>query len=317
MPTPRADRLLERIEGLTAQPDDEPGVAVSVTRGADVVARRHVGLASLAHRVPIGPRTRFHIVSVSKTFMAAAVLVLAARGALGLDDDVRRHLPELPADVSPGGALTIRHLLSMTSGLRDVLEIERLRGVWGTAPSRTRDLLDLARRITGVSAPPGAQYMYANVNALLLDELVARASGMPAEAFRRAVLYEPLGLVDTAARPHEGLVVPDLAEPYVPDGAGGWSRATDLLGIAADTLTTSPEDLTRWVLALRVGRGRRHRRDRGHGRADAVARRHAHPLWPRPGGAALPRADRALPQRELSPATRPISPMFPSATWAW
>jgi hypothetical protein len=172
---------------------------------------------------------------------------------LRLDDDVRRHLPELAPDVSPGGTLTIRHLLSMTSGFRDVLEIERLRGVWDTAASRTRDLLDLARRITGVSAPPGAQYMYANVNVLLLDELVARVSGMSAEAFRRAVLYEPLGLVDTAARPHEGLVVPDLAEPYVPDGACGWSRATNLLGIAADPLTTSPEDLTRWVLALRAG----------------------------------------------------------------
>ena len=253
MPTPRADRLLERIEGLTAQRDDEPGVAVSVIRGADVVARRHVGLASLPHRVPIGPRTRFHIVSVSKTFMAAAVLVLAARGALRLDDDVRRYLPELPPDVSPGGALTVRHLLSMTSGLRDVLEIERLRGVWSTAPSRTRDLLELARRITSLSAPAGAQYMYGNVNVLLLDELVARVSGMSSEAFRRAVLYEPLGLVDTAARPHEGLVAPDLAEPYVPDGAGGWLRATDLLGIAADTLTTSAEDLARWVLALRAG----------------------------------------------------------------
>src|SRR5882672_9482040 len=134
MPTLRTDRLLERIEGLTAQRDDEPGVAVSVIRGDDVVARRQVGLASLPHRVPIGPRTRFHIVSVSKTFMAAAVLVLAARGALRLDDDVRRHLPELAPDVSPGGMLTIRHLLSMTSGFRDVLEIERLRGVWDTAP---------------------------------------------------------------------------------------------------------------------------------------------------------------------------------------
>src|ERR1700675_4948790 len=204
MSTLRADRLLERIDGLTAQRDDEPGVAVSVTRGADVIPRRHVGLASLSHRVPIGPRTRFHIVSVSKTFMAAAVLVLAARGALHLDDDVRRHLPELPPDISPGGALSIRHLLSMTSGLRDVLEIERLRGVWDTAPSRTRDLLDLAQRITGVSAPPGAQYLYGNVNVLLLDELVARVSGMSAEAFRRAVLYEPLGLVDTAGPPPRG-----------------------------------------------------------------------------------------------------------------
>src|SRR6185436_12564816 len=101
MPTTHADRLLERIEGLTAQRGDEPGVAVLVTRGAHVIARRHVGLASLAHRVPIGPRTRFHIVSVSKTFLAAAVLVLAARGALRLEDDVRLHLPEMPPDISP------------------------------------------------------------------------------------------------------------------------------------------------------------------------------------------------------------------------
>src|SRR5580765_3260665 len=110
MSTPRGDLLVQFIERLTAQPHNEPGVSVSVTRGAEVIARRHVGLAGLAHGVPIGPHTRFHVVSVSKTFMAAAVLVLAARGALSLDDDVRRHLPELPEEVSREGALTVRHL---------------------------------------------------------------------------------------------------------------------------------------------------------------------------------------------------------------
>ena len=72
-----------------------------------------------------------------------------------------------------------------------------------------------------MSAPPGAQYMYANVNVLLLDELIARVSGMSADAFRRVTLYEPLGLTATAARPHEGVVVPDLAEPYVPNAQIG------------------------------------------------------------------------------------------------
>jgi CubicO group peptidase (beta-lactamase class C family) len=232
---------------------------VSVIRGGDVVAQRYAGLASLESRIPIGPQTRFHIVSVSKTFVAAAVLVLASRGALSLDDDVRRYLPELPGPELPGpeppgeNAVTIRHLLSMTSGLRDVLEIERLRGVWTSGPSRTRELLDLAYRQTAVSAPAGAQYMYANVNVLLLDELIARVSGMPADTFRRAALYEPLGLTATMARPHEGVLVPDLAEPHVPDGRGGWARSRDLLGIAADTLTTTLGDLTRWLLALRAG----------------------------------------------------------------
>ena len=115
------DRTLAFITRLTDQSVDEPGVAVSVVRGGDVIAQRYVGLASLAYRIPIGPETRFHIVSVSKTFIAATVLVLAARGALTLDDPIRRHLPELPAEIT----VTIRHLLSMTSGLRDVLEIGR------------------------------------------------------------------------------------------------------------------------------------------------------------------------------------------------
>ena len=150
-------RVLAVVERLTEQGADEPGVAVSVIRGGDVVAQRYVGLADLEHGVPIGHDTRFHIVSVSKTFVAAAVLVLAARGALSLDDDIRRYIPELPGPELPGEiAVTIRHLLSMTSGLRDVLEIERLRGVWTSSPSRTRELLDLAWRQTTVSAPAGA-----------------------------------------------------------------------------------------------------------------------------------------------------------------
>jgi CubicO group peptidase (beta-lactamase class C family) len=241
------------IEGLVTQSADEPGLAVSLIRGGSVAARHCVGLASLTHRIPIGAGTRFHIVSVSKTFAAAAVLVLAARGALGLDDDVRRHLPELPAEIGRHGTVTIRHLLSMTSGLRDVLEIERLRGVWTATESRERDLLDLALRQRSVSAPAGSQYMYANVNAVLLEALIERASGMPAEVFRRETFYEPLGLTSTAARPHEGIVLPDLAEPYVPDGLGGWTRPMNLLGVAADPLTTSIDDLSRWVLALRSG----------------------------------------------------------------
>ena len=244
------------IDYLTDPGAAEPGVAVSVIRGGDVIARRCVGLARLEPRNPISPATRFHIVSVSKTFMAAAVLVLAARGAVKLDDDVRQYLPELPVEIAGregAPVVTIRHLLSMTSGLRDALEIERLRGVWTSSSSRRAELLKLAWRQRAVSAPPGAQYMYANVNVLLLDELIERVSGMSADAYRRAALYDPLGLTATGARPHEGISVPDLAEPYVSDGKGGWVRATHLLGIAADPLTTSLDDLTRWLLALRAG----------------------------------------------------------------
>jgi CubicO group peptidase (beta-lactamase class C family) len=226
----------------------EPGIAVAVIRNGEVIAQHCAGLADLAHGVPIRPDTRFHIVSVSKTFMAAAVLLLQARGKLSLDDDIRKHLPELRHP----GVVTIRHLLSLTSGLRDVLEIERLRGVWHSAPSRQQDLLHLASAQTGASLPPGAAYLYTNVNHVLLEQIVARASGMPADAFRRAAIYQPLGMAATCARPDDGIVLPNLAQPYARDG-DGWVRAQHLLGIAGDVLTSSLEDMTRWLLALRTG----------------------------------------------------------------
>jgi CubicO group peptidase (beta-lactamase class C family) len=236
------DRLIEQQAAA-----DEPGLAVAVIRDGAVVAQHCRGLANLPHGIPITSQTRFHIVSVSKTFMAATILILAARGRLTLDDDIRKHLPELKHP----GVVTIRHLLSLTSGLRDVLEIERLRGIWHATPTRQRDLLDLAFAQTEVGLPAGTAYLYTNVNHVLLEEIVRRAGGDPPDAFRRAVLYKPLGLA-AASRPHDGLTLDDLAEPYaLHDGV--WRRSHDLLGIAGDVLTASLDDLVRWVLTLRSG----------------------------------------------------------------
>lgn len=237
------------LESLIPDRPGEPGLAVALMRGGRVVERRCVGLADLTHRAPIGPHTRFHIVSASKTFVAASIVILSARGALSLEDPVAKHLPEMPRETA---AVTLRHLLSMTSGLRDVLEIERLRGEWRPSPSRVDDLLDLAFRQARMSAPAGAQYMYANVNYVLLEEILRRLTG-DADRFRRDEIYTPLGLGATAARPHDGIVLSDLATPYIADGKGGWAKGTELLGLSGDTLTTSLDDLSRWVLALGAG----------------------------------------------------------------
>jgi CubicO group peptidase (beta-lactamase class C family) len=237
----RLRRFLEEIR------PGEPGLALAVTRGDRMVWQGCAGLADLATGTPIDPDTRFHVVSLSKTYTAAVTVALAASGAPSLDDEVARHVRELPAHAA---AITLRHLLSMTSGLRDAVEIERLRGVWDPSPSRLRDIFDLACRQRTVNAPPGTQYGYANVNFVLLEEALARATGQPAETLRQRLLYEPLGLTRTCARPHLGVVLPGLATPYARDGDGRWTQTTDLLGIAADQVTTTLHDLGRWLSAL-------------------------------------------------------------------
>jgi len=248
-PDPEAARLRALLSG----DPESPGVALAVLRGGRVVHRICTGRASLAHPLPITPDTRFHLISVSKGFMAAATLALAAAGRLTLDDPVRRHVPELPAAIDARGTVTLRHLLTMTSGLVDTLEIERLRGVWDSGPARVGDLLDLVCAAGWTSAPPGTRFLYTNVNFVLLDLIHARASGMDGDAWRARAVYAPLGLTRTRARAHEGIALEAMAEPHVPDG-DGWVRALHPLGMAGDPLVSSLDDLVRWIGALREGR---------------------------------------------------------------
>lgn len=95
---------------------DSPGCALGVSRDGNTVYQNGYGMANLELDVPITPASIFHVASVSKQFTAMAVMLLVRDGKLSLDDDVRRHLPELP---DYKHKITIRHLLQHTSGLRD------------------------------------------------------------------------------------------------------------------------------------------------------------------------------------------------------
>lgn len=93
-----------------------PGCAVGVSENGRAVLEKGYGMADLEHDVVNGPATIFEAGSVSKQFTAAAVLLLVKDGRIGLDDPVQKYVPELR---DYGAPLTIRHLLTHTSGLRD------------------------------------------------------------------------------------------------------------------------------------------------------------------------------------------------------
>ena len=114
-----AQPLSARVDAIFAKWDrrDSPGCSVGVSRNGVVVHERGYGMANLEHGVPITPASVFQAASISKQFTALSVMLLAQRGQLSLDDEARKYLPELRDYGSP---LTIRHLLSHTSGLRDV-----------------------------------------------------------------------------------------------------------------------------------------------------------------------------------------------------
>jgi CubicO group peptidase (beta-lactamase class C family) len=190
--TPAIDDLLAEWTSST------PGCTVGIELDGRTVLERGFGMADLERAVPNRADTIFEAGSVSKQFTAAAVLLLARDGKLSLDDPVRKYLPELQDYGTP---VTIRQMLTHTSGLRDWGSVAGIGG-W---PRTTRayshaHVLDILSRQQALNFPPGTRWSYSNSGYNLAAILVSRVSGMSFAAFTRQRLFDPLGMSSTSWR---------------------------------------------------------------------------------------------------------------------
>jgi CubicO group peptidase (beta-lactamase class C family) len=175
---------MQLIEGLR-------GSAI-VTVGGSVELAAAGGPADAETGVVCTPGTRFQIASISKQFAAAAVLLLAERGALALDESINRWFAGAPAQWQQ---ITLHHLLTHTSGI----------GHWSDTPGfevlRPLDLderLDLFQRAP-LRTKPGAEWHYSSPGYLLVGHIVERAADQPYAAFLTEQIFSPLGLESTSA----------------------------------------------------------------------------------------------------------------------
>lgn len=164
-----------------------PGCAVAVSQNGQLVVNRSYGSADLERNVPLTPGTIFDVGSLTKQFVAAAVLLLVEDGRISLTDDVRTHFPELP---DYGQKITVDHLLTHTSGLRDWVPISQL-------SREDEDALTMILRQRGLHFAPGEEWSYSNSGYVLLKELVARTTETSFSEFARRRLFEPLGMKAT------------------------------------------------------------------------------------------------------------------------
>lgn len=250
---PRPDNAAIRVDSVFATWNTEitPGCAVEAAMAGRTLVSRAYGLADLEHGVRNSPETIFEAGSVSKQFTAAAVVLLALDGALSLDDDVREYVPELP-DYGP--TITLRHLLTHTSGLRDWGSVAGITG-WGRG-ERTHDhdhVIDILSRQRALNYTPGERYSYTNSGYNLLAVVVDRVSGMSFAEFSRRRIFEPLGLTNTQWRDDYRRVVPGRSSAY---GFRGGNFVIDrpIENVHGNGgLLTTVGDLVRWNRALASG----------------------------------------------------------------
>lgn len=170
-----------------------PAIALQVVCRGTTTGVRCFGRQRLAaESPPLREDAIFLVASLTKPIVAMAVLLLVERGRLALNDRVVEYMPEF--DAADRRSVTIRHLLTHTSGLPDMLPNNR--------PLR-ESRSPLARFVEGSCAvtldfPPGRGVQYQSMGYALLGQIIQRVSGAPCAEFLRRELFEPLGMLDTA-----------------------------------------------------------------------------------------------------------------------
>ncbi len=224
------------------------------------------GFADLTHDLPMPPEGAFRIGSITKMFTATVIIQLAEDGVLTLDDPLALWLPDVADQLPYGDQITLRHLLTHTSGVFNIVEHE---AYWADiftqakidedTGSVTLDCVQrnpndtLARYVYGKDAnfEPGAGWRYSNTNYTLLGMVIEKATGMPLAKAYRTHIYEPLGMSSTFLDCYEDPVI-DVVHGYT----GSGDTLTDLtelhesIGWSAGGLVSTAPDLIAFARGL-------------------------------------------------------------------
>jgi CubicO group peptidase (beta-lactamase class C family) len=223
-----------------------PGVSVAIVRDGKIVKAEGYGFANLELEARASGDTIYQSGSLGKQFTAAGILLLAEDGKLALDDRLSKHFPDGPASWH---RITIRHLLTHTSGLKDY---EGRDDIDLRKDYSEDDLLGVMMKLP-LQFEPGAQWSYSNSGYLVLGILTSRLSGKHWNEFQKERIFAPLGMATTQVIT-ESDIVRNRAAGYVLDDQGAVKNqswvAPSLNRLADGSLYFTVKDLAAWDAAL-------------------------------------------------------------------
>jgi CubicO group peptidase (beta-lactamase class C family) len=239
----RLDALLSSLY----QPD-KPGAAIAVIRDGEVVFKRTYGLSDMELKVSAEASTNFNICSLTKQFTAYSILLLSKDGKLSIDDRIAGYFPDFNKKVADD--VTIRHLLTHSSGIRDHYDYVdgSLYRYFGD-----KDVLDAVEPVDSLYFRPGSAYRYSNTAYCLLSQIIEKVSGQTYPEFIRNNILRPLKM-DGSTVIQPGVPIVHRAFGYDIKGDSilladaGQSLFFSTMGDGG--IYTSVDDYLKWIRAL-------------------------------------------------------------------
>ena len=192
-----SDKLQRKLDQVIQQykkVHQVPGIAVGVLKGNDVIYAKGFGVRNLETKEPVTTRSLFHMASVSKPFVATAIMQLVEKGKVKLEGKLVDYLPYFKMDDQRYKTITIEQMLRHISGIPDVEDYEWDKPQYddGAAERYIRSLTK-----EKLIAAPGEKFSYSNMAFDILADVIARASGMTFEAYMKENIFKPLEMKDS------------------------------------------------------------------------------------------------------------------------
>lgn len=227
--------------------EDGPGAVALVVKDDKILYRKAFGLANLELGVKMKPEHVFRIGSNTKQFTASAILKLRDGGYLALDDDITNYVKDYPTH---GHEITIRHLLTHTSGIKNLLEMKEFTVELKKKDFAPEELIEFFK-FQPMDFRPGNKWKYSNSGYAILGHIIEILSGMPYEQYINDSFFKPLGMISS----YHG-----STSRIIKDRAYGYNKRDDeyinadflsmTIPFAGGSLLSTVDDLYTWYKAV-------------------------------------------------------------------
>jgi CubicO group peptidase (beta-lactamase class C family) len=221
-----------------------PGGVFLAAKNGKIIYRKAFGMANLEMDVKMKPESVFEIGSMTKQFTAVSVLMLAEKGKLNVNDEIKKFI----ADYPNGNAITIHHLLTHTSGVKDFTSMKSIKDI-ARRDLSPKELVDFFKNEPS-DFKPGEQYKYCNSGYVLLGYIIEIVSGQTYEEFVTENIFKKIGMENTFYASHEKIIKNRVAgyrdkEHYV--NANYISFSTPY---ASGSIMSNVDDMLKWQNAI-------------------------------------------------------------------
>jgi CubicO group peptidase (beta-lactamase class C family) len=258
-----AKQELEKYLQAEMNKQQIPGLSYAIVLDGKIIDSGALGLANVGLNVPVTLNSKFNIGSIGKTFTATSIMLLQRDGKLSINDPVNTYFDSLPANWN---TITIKHLLTHTSGIRDYCQdhpgYPLIGGVTGEGlEERKKEISELQfiKLVTTdpLNFTPGERFAYSNSNYFLLGFIIQKVSGQSLPEFMNERLFTPSGMTETM-RENVPVIVPDRATGYNLNDSNKLINGAYISNFYSSQgdmgIITTAKDLTKWIIALESGK---------------------------------------------------------------